>query len=90
MISLVIGVLGFILLLIAYILSLFAVLDQESFYFNMLNFIGAIMMAYYIKGYDNFTITLLPMIWAFVALCYMIPHIRRRKNNNNHNHQKKN
>lgn len=77
MISLIVGVLGFGLLLIAYILSLFAVIDQESFYFNVMNFAGAMMLAYYVNEYANFMITLLPLIWAIVALYYMVSHTHR-------------
>lgn len=73
----VLGVSGFGLLLIAYILSLFAVIDQESFCFNIMNFVGAMMLAYYVNEHGNFMITLLPTIWAVVALYYMVSHTHK-------------
>lgn len=78
---LVIGVVGFALLLIAYILSLFAVLDQESFFFNLLNFIGAALLTYYVYGYASFLITMLPATWALIALYYMFTHHENHKKN---------
>jgi len=79
MISLILGVMGFAILLLAYILSLFAVIDQESFYFNALNFIGAVLLAYYVSRYGYLSITMLPAIWAIVAFCYMCSCLGKRK-----------
>lgn len=79
MVSLIIGVIGFAFLLIGYILSLFGVIDQESLYFNLLNFIGAVLLVYYVNGYGYMSITILPGIWALVALCYIFLHKKAKK-----------
>ncbi|MFO8016630.1 MAG: hypothetical protein R6U32_05990 [Candidatus Woesearchaeota archaeon] len=87
---LVLGVTGFGLLFIAYVLSLFAVLDQESVVFNILNFAGAALIAYFIYSEGMVYIALLPSAWAIIAVYYMIghkiPHKGKHNSQRHNNH----
>lgn len=78
MLSLVSGIIGFGLLLLAHMLSLFGRIDQEKIFFNLLNFMGACMLVYYVAGYGMLSITLLPGLWALVTLGYMLMHIESK------------
>lgn len=72
MISIISGIVGFILLLFAHILILFKVIEQESFAFNLYNFVGAILLVIYVNEAGYLSITVLPGLWALISLFYML------------------
>lgn len=66
-----IGVLGFAFLLFAYILALFGKLKQDSFGFDSLNIIGALLLFYYTYKENVAVFSALTLAWAMIAVVNM-------------------
>lgn len=73
------GFVGFFLLLVAYVLCLFAKIKQESPFFEIMNIIGGLMIAYYAYKVDGLIITSIPFFWAVISFYYLVTHKKRQK-----------
>ncbi len=69
--ELIVGSIGLVCLLLAFILNSFKQIGRESYMYNMLNFIGAFLLVYYAFTLNSIVFIILESIWGLVAL-YMI------------------
>ena len=77
-ITIVLGVAGFALLLLAYVMALFGRLKQDSWTFDILNIVGAILLAYYTYKENAIIFSVLLLAWAFVAVLNMIKLVMKK------------
>jgi len=78
-----VGAMGVSLLLFAFAMNVFGVLDRQSFAFSLLNVVGA-----GVAGYASWLISYLPFVilegtWCLVSLVAMISAMRRRPPDHN-------
>lgn len=78
-----VGAAGVSLLLIAFAMNVFGMLDRQSFTFSLLNMVGA-----GVAGYASWLISYLPFVilegtWCLVSLVAMIAAIQRRSPGHN-------
>ena len=78
-----VGAMGVSLLLFAFAMNVFGVLDRQSFSFSLLNVVGA-----GVAGYASWLISYLPFVilegtWCLVSLVAMISAMRRRPPDHN-------
>jgi hypothetical protein len=75
--SVIIGSLGLVFLLVAFLLNLTKYLTSESATYNVMNLIGASLCCYasYLIGFWPFII--LEGIWAIVALANLVKNLRK-------------
>ncbi|MBD3313526.1 hypothetical protein GF345_03720 [Candidatus Woesearchaeota archaeon] len=76
-IDMMIGIAGLAALLLAYLLTLFGKMDQESGSFNILNIIGALSLTYYTYVEEVYSFAVLLFAWAVVSVINMM---RGKKN----------
>ena len=70
--SILIGSVGVLLLLLAFILNLFNILKTSSFLYSFLNFLGAGIACYASVLIDFIPFVILEIFWALVGLWGMI------------------
>lgn len=70
--TLLIGTVGAALLLIAFTLEKFELLQNNSFEYNMLNFIGAALLTWYALILNSVPFIVLEGIWALIAFWYLV------------------
>lgn len=80
MIKLMFGFAGFGFLIIAYVLTLFGKINQESYVFTMMNIIGAALMAAYAYDVDGWAIIMMPLLWGLVSMIYLIKVTIQKRN----------
>lgn len=78
-----VGAAGVSLLLIAFAMNVFGMLDRQSFTFSLLNMVGA-----GVAGYASWLISYLPFVilegtWCLVSLVAMIAALQRRSPDHN-------
>ena len=66
------GIIGLALLLIAFVLNLLKKISQNSKTYNLINFIGAGLLAYYSYTLNNAIFFILEFVWAAFALYFLI------------------
>jgi len=65
--TLIIGIAGMFILLIAFILNLFVKLSQDSITYGLLNTIGGLLLAFYAYTIESFPFLVLEMVWTISA-----------------------
>ena len=72
MIPMIIGLIGLALLLLIYTLSLFGIVSQDSWTFDVLNFAGALCLVYYTYVAGAIFFSVLLLVWAIMAVINMV------------------
>ncbi|MCX6707988.1 MAG: hypothetical protein NT001_07720 [Candidatus Woesearchaeota archaeon] len=72
MMPMMIGLMGLAILLLAYALSLFGAISQDSWKFDILNFTGALCLAYYTYVAGAIFFSVLLLVWAMMAVINMV------------------
>jgi len=75
--ALVSGVTGLLLLLVAFVLGLFNILNQKSELYNVLNLLGALLLAVYAYSLSSIPFLILESVWGCFALYKLITLMRR-------------
>lgn len=70
--STLIGSLGVALLLLAFVLNLFKLLDPQGFLYPSLNFLGASLACYASYLIDYLPFVVLEGVWALVAMVVLV------------------
>lgn len=70
--AVIIGVIGMIFLLTAFVLNLFKKVTQDSFIYNIFNIIGAGLLAYYAYALKSVPFLILEAIWILFAVYKLI------------------
>ncbi|MFA5930993.1 MAG: hypothetical protein WC821_01640 [archaeon] len=65
------GVLGLVILLIAFVLNAKKHTKRRTILFNGLNFIGSVIMGLYAVAKDSTAFIFLEFIWAIIALYFL-------------------
>ncbi len=76
--TLLIGILGAALLLVAFALDELDILADHSPGFNLLNLLGAGLLAWYAVLLDSWPFILLEGIWALIALRYLVKAVSQK------------
>ena len=86
------GVLGLVILLLAFVLNAKKHTKRRTILFNGLNFIGSMIMGFYAVMKDSTAFILLEFIWAIIALYFLfsITHERHVKPKLSKKNKKKN
>lgn len=79
--SVIIGSLGVSLLLLAFILNLFKLLNTGSFLYSFMNFLGAGIAGYASVLIDYIPFVILESFWALIALIGVIRSIGKTSSN---------
>ncbi|MFA6424441.1 MAG: hypothetical protein WCV83_03990 [Candidatus Magasanikbacteria bacterium] len=75
----IIGIIGAALILLAFVLEQFKIWSSEMLRYDLVNFLGSIILVYYgilIKGYP---FVILNSVWALVSLHDVVEDILRKK-----------
>lgn len=73
-----VGIVGIVLIFIGYVCTLFGKLKEDSIAFDLLNIIGASLLAYYTYVEGALFFTALLIVWGLVALINMIKTVVKR------------
>lgn len=73
----IIGSLGVFLLLLAFALNLMRVISERSVVYLLMNFIGALMAAYYAYEGGMIPFVILEIVWAMTALIRLFMIIKK-------------
>jgi len=73
--TLIIGTIGMLLLLIAFLLNLVKKLTQDSLTYSILNVVGGGLLTYYAYILNSIPFLILETIWTIFAICKLISHI---------------
>lgn len=79
--TLVIGVLGAGLLLVAFVLNQFRMLDRESLTYDALNFVGGALLVWYAILLQSIPFLVLEGVWAIVSLRDVLLRLARKGEN---------
>jgi hypothetical protein len=79
-VSLLIGVAGVVLILVAFILDeFFENFNQDTLQYNFMNIVGAGLLAYYAYVLESWPFAVLNVVWAGVAIIKLIRIGQKRK-----------
>lgn len=67
MAALTVGIIGMVLVLIAYILNQLGKMDDEDVLYDVLNFVGALLLLVYALSIEGWPFLILNLIWGTVA-----------------------
>lgn len=67
--TLMIGTIGMLFLLTAFVLNLFKKVRQNSAIYNVLNIIGGGLLTYYAYALNSLPFLILEAIWTILAIC---------------------
>ncbi len=80
MIEFIIGIIGMICILTAFILDEFVKnFNQETIQYNVLNIVGALLLTYYAISLNSWPFIILNLVW-FLSAGLKLVHILRKKN----------
>lgn len=65
--DLIIGVIGMILILVAFIGDLFKKITEDFIVYNLMNIAGALALTYYAYALNSWPFLILELIWAIFA-----------------------
>ncbi|MCK4701665.1 MAG: hypothetical protein KAT38_15070 [Bacteroidales bacterium] len=82
--SILIGSVGVLLLLLAFIMNLFNILKTSSFLYSFLNFLGAGIACYASVLIDFIPFVILEIFWALVGLWGMIKTFSKKPEQSSH------
>jgi len=82
--NLLIGIIGMLMILFAFIMNQFRKWNSETFYFDLLNFVGASMLGVYAFLIGSWPFLILQLVWAIISLKDLIikkksPNTKRKK-----------
>lgn len=72
MIELIIGILGMLCIIIAFILEDFGKIHRGGEVYNILNLVGAILLIYYAFTNDAIVFIILNIFWAVIAIYFLV------------------
>ncbi len=79
MLGLIVGIIGLVLLLVAFVFEEFTSLAQDSMFFNLLNIVGSIGLGYYALILGSIPFIILEVVWGAVALWKLVLILEKRK-----------
>ena len=71
-ITLIIGTIGMLFLLTAFVLNLFKKVTQDSTTYNIFNIMGGGLLTYYAYALNSLPFLILEAIWTMFAICKLV------------------
>ena len=71
-IAILIGTIGMLLILVAFVGDLFKKITEDNISYNILNIVGGLFLAYYAYTLDSLPFLILQIVWVLFALYKLI------------------
>ncbi len=73
----IIGIIGLVMLLVAFVLNQLSILNTETKIYNILNVLGGGVLSYYAIILNSIPFLILELVWALFALYKLISLVRK-------------